>query len=193
MRIALKLCLLIVATSAPAGSIAYAQTPTVEITNEATGQPCPDATSSSSGGCLLHMSGEVALSEHLFGLEALFSNCLVEYQVRIGGDGDGWIYNWGVADHPGVNNCVLPCSGASPIRVEETAASTEALVYSVCHRRQTDGRTVSCPISQPVVDTGDHSYVATATDLRGTVATSPQCEVDGQLTFEGTGIEIAHL
>jgi hypothetical protein len=194
MRIALKLCLpaVVLAIAAVAAPAATAQTPTVEVTNEATGEHCPDVTGVFSGGCLVHMTAETTAAYHLFGVEAIYSDCLLEFNGRIGEGGAGYIYQTFLAGHPGLNDCMSPCYSGGSIEIKETAPGVEALAYTVCHNNG-GGTTYRCAIEQPLVDTGDHSYVATATDLRGTtIGSGAVCEVDSRMTFEA-GIEVAHL
>ena len=72
---------------------------------------CP---SLAAGGCPAHAEGEATLFFHIFGIESTELTCRVEFEMRIGGNGEGYITSQTITPHPNDaacdNNTMEPCS-----------------------------------------------------------------------------------
>lgn len=93
----LSLAVALVGCAAALAPAASAQT--VEVTNEATSEHCTPST------CEVEVSGELAFTGHLFGIEALASDCLITYTVEIDEDGEGTSDDGVYSNHPGTSDC----------------------------------------------------------------------------------------
>jgi len=113
MRIARKLALLAtlaLTALAFAAPTATAQTSPLEITNEATGEHCPNITVSGAGhtvtgGCVIHLvsENEFVLRQHIFGIESQVLICESEFTARLNEDAEGYATNQILPDHGACN------------------------------------------------------------------------------------------
>ena len=124
MRFARKLVLLAVmaaAITALAAPSASATEP-ITIVNEAGTANCPAVNKNPAndhditGGCLTHAEGELTVFFHIFGIESTEFTCRVEFEMRIGGNGEGYITSQTITPHPNDagcdNNTLEPCNEA---------------------------------------------------------------------------------
>jgi hypothetical protein len=192
MRIARKLFLLALtamAAMALAASTASAQTIQVVQEDQANAH-CPAAPNSTSGGCVVHGTGEIALVGHIFGIEATASDCNVEFEARLDEDGEGYAYSaayTGDATH----NCTrTPCGLPWRIHGEELGAASaeqETLTVEFC-ARPSSGSDNRCLTDVPISDTGDHDYRLTFNDLGGTSHLGADCELTSGAVNLETGV-----
>jgi hypothetical protein len=206
MRIARKLFLLaLVAVAAMAFAASTASAQGIEVLHEdAPGQPhCGDGITQE--GCLIHAEGEILLGGHVFGIEATVSNCHVEMEAHIEGDGGISVESVVLTDHPGVDDCVrqpcqLPWLGNG--EEDDPEGSGEVVHAIFCIEPVGGGTDQVCDVEVPLATTGDHQYHLLFDDLPGTG--TPPCELGGsgvnrdELRIENAGedqhedIEIVH-
>jgi hypothetical protein len=62
------------------------------------------------GGCLLHVSGELTLWNHVMGVEQASHNCLVEFKMRIDERGSGYAYHHTFTAPDGKPCSLEPCN-----------------------------------------------------------------------------------
>ena len=70
---------------------------------------CPSVSQNSShdvtGGCQIHLGGEMRLFLHIFGIESTEATCLIELEGRIQGDGGGYVTTATSNAHPLDTQC----------------------------------------------------------------------------------------
>ena len=92
----------------------------ITVVNEAGTANCPNVVKNPAndhditGGCLTHAEGELTVFFHIFGIESTELTCRVEFEMRIGGNGEGYITSQTITPHPNDaacdNNTMEPCS-----------------------------------------------------------------------------------
>ena len=124
MRVARKLALLVVSAAALMALIAPVASATepITVTNEAGTANCPAVNKNPAndhditGGCLIHAEGEATMFFHIFGIESTEATCRVEFEGRVGGNGEGYVMSQLVTPHPNDAGCddstAEPCSEA---------------------------------------------------------------------------------
>jgi hypothetical protein len=203
MRIARKLFLLALmamTAMALAASTATAEPEPVEILNEHTGAHCPDVPNATTGGCKVHLRGEIRLTGHIFGIEANASEGYVELEARIDGDGEGYVYMAtftasGPPPYNTVNHADArePCGLPWRIHGEEDdpRSSGETIHAEFCadpdNPANPDGDENRCLAEPTIVETaptGSHDYEIPLVDYGGVNHTGPDCELTGELHVE---------
>jgi hypothetical protein len=197
MRVTIGIALLALGLMALGSATASAQ---VEVIQEDNGNaPCPAVSNVGgviTGGCPLHGAGEFRFSNHTFGIEAIASECHVEFVGRIAGNGEAWVYE--ARPEPGGHMncnkkfCQTPFKvhkrEAAGVLVDDTEMCLEPLAGG--------GAPNKCYWSIPFVDSGDHDYAWVANDLAGMSHAGPACEVTTNTLWEGggltPGIEVVH-
>jgi hypothetical protein len=218
MRIVRKLFLLALMTmtaTALAASTATGEPEPLEILNEHTLAHCPDVLNATTGGCKVHLRGEIRLGGHIFGIEANASENYVELEARIDENGEGYVYMAtvtasGPAPYDVVNHSDTrePCGLPWRIHGEEDdpRGSGETIHFENCldpdNPANPDGDENRCLFEAPIVETapaGSHDYEIPLIDYGGVNHTGPDCEFNGELHIEqnplnGTydEIEIVH-
>jgi hypothetical protein len=182
MRFARKLFLLVlVAVPAMAFAAATASAQVQVFHEDALGQPiCGNG--SSSNGCYTHAEGEIRFDGHVFGIEATVSNCHVELEAHIEGDGDVTVESAFFTHHPGVADCTRqPCGLEWLGNLEEEGSGDEFFHLFFCIEPIGGGTDQACDVEIPLETTGDHQYHLIFDNLRGNG--TPPCELGG------TGVE----
>ncbi|HYI99609.1 MAG TPA: hypothetical protein VEX36_08045 [Thermoleophilaceae bacterium] len=197
----------------------------LQVRSEPSGVLCPAVTPATppatgnfttAGGCLIHVAGSgIVQSGHVFGVETIESTCNIEFDLRIGGDGAGYLTH--VELVPGIagtcerrpchypntpNPTFVPPSTvngnhneARPHRgyMEETTNPVgERLVFLFClePRSSTSLEPMTkrhCQVAVPFTETANHRYTFTANDVGGTG--TPRCELNGTYVVEPTQLQ----
>lgn len=190
----------------------------IDVTDEATGDPCDPVTIENPGppphtvhgGCEILAEGEVELEGHLFGIEQIASDCIVEFEAHIDNAGEGWVDEAEFHDHPDPACERVPCEAepnimeAWPIHGEENAPGNEVLHAEFCVVNVSNGDIQRCGVTLPINGEG-HDYELAADDQGNEFhiggenhENATNCEVEGQIHIEEnpsaphTEIEIAH-
>jgi hypothetical protein len=180
------------AAATPAG----AQVESVDVYDEDTGGQCSAVPNSATGGCLVHASGEASLVGHVFGIEATASDCVIELEARVDGDGEGYVYSASYSGDASHNCTRTPCGLPWGLHIVETGGDTERLETEFCARPSSGGDN-RCLASIPMTDVGDHAYRFTLADVAGANHLGADCELNsGAINVEGfphDDIEIVHV
>jgi hypothetical protein len=202
MRIARKLMLLaLAAIAAMAFAASAASAQSVEVVQESNNAHCSAVPNSTTGGCAIRFSGEVALVGHVFGIEATASDCLIILIGRIDEDGEGYIYAViiiGSASH----NCPRTACGLPwRFHLRELGGSQERGRTEFCldpdNPANPDSDDNRCFTEIPMADAGDHAYRMTFNDLGGVNHQGADCEfTSGTANFtvdaQTPAIEVIH-
>jgi hypothetical protein len=188
MRAARTLKLVLIAAMAFA---ALALSPTsasaVTVTDEKTGTLCPAL--GSVGGCAFHAYGEYLNQGHVFGIESTATDCNIEMTGRFDAGGNGKVDSVALTDHAPADDCrYTPCNLPWTITIGgSTGAYT--LTVPVCWT-DTGGTDHTCVVTLPVSESG-HSYSSSFHVRASSSIQAPGCELEGQLSFEGTALELS--
>jgi hypothetical protein len=167
------------ALSAPSASA-------LTVNDESTSTACP-ALSGSGGGCSLHVNGEVQLQDHVFGVETTSSDCVVELNGRIGGNGTGKVDTVTFSDHGVANDCQR---SSCDVPWDVTLTSSGGVPYMTSGFCASDGANKqSCKVTLAVQESG-HTY--TSVFHVGSINVEG-CEAEGQFAVEGGTIELANV
>jgi hypothetical protein len=195
MRIAPKLLLLVLVMM-----VAFPPAPAApEVQNEGfliqqedfAGHHCPVIRTGDNRGCKLHFSGEESFVAHVFGIEAVASDCNLDLEARIDEDAEGYVYD-GESTGDATHGCTgRLCNLPWPIRrVSLDPHSNGLLIGLVLCKRSSTGATSECELKLPLVDGGTHDYeIQLDPKVSGVPRSGGQsCELrDGKLRIESGG------
>lgn len=189
----------------------------VQVTEEATGNPCPAITpndsrefpleSTISGGCSEHIvntEGGVILTAHIFGIESTDSQCNTEYTLRVGGNGEGYFTD---IELTGINCTRRACGTADgapegwEIHMEETSSSSARLERHFCIENYDGNGRTTCHYFAPLREDpiASHRYelgTANSNEARTEIGcegfTGYRGEVSGHWKTETSALELVH-
>jgi hypothetical protein len=150
-----------------------------------------------SGGCNVHFSGEVALTGHVFGIEAAASDCNIELEARISEAGAGWFHHAAYTNHPEESDCTrTPCGLPWEFVVEEEGGPLgfESIHTEFC-AHPSSGADNRCDIEALITDLSTHGYRIDLSDVPGTAHSGVDCELtSGRLDLETgfTNVDTPH-
>jgi hypothetical protein len=226
MRLARKLVLLammaiaamaVVAPSAFAQNepLVHNQDPQAEVRAEPGGGLCPAVTPAppapatpevftTGGGCRLHITGpDIVLTAHVFGIESTDSTCDVEFDMRVDGQGEGYLSHFEFTPTAsGQGTCTRrachqseagtpPPTGQSEGRPwgfwgreVATGAINITALFCVEPRGNPNGAETHCQIVLPLTEIANHHYRVVGNDTPCAGTAGFRGEITGTLEAE---------
>jgi hypothetical protein len=153
---------------------------------------CAAVTGPYSGGCEIHFGSiggsggrnEFSLTGHVFGIEAMASDCLVELEGRVSEAGSGYIYSASYGADISHNCTRTPCGLPWTIQIEEDFWEYIHMEFCAHPSSGSDNR---CLVEARTDPAGfdEHDYRINLADVSGTTHLGASCELtSGELGTE---------
>jgi hypothetical protein len=160
----------------------------ITVSSEGTGVACPKLTASG-GGCVLHVNGEVQMQDHVFGVESVSGDCVVEMTGRVESSGAAVVDTAAFSHHGGASDCTRSSCDLPWTTTLSTSGSAINLTSTFC-AVAAGGSKQSCTVSLLVAESG-HQYSSSFHVGASAHVNAPGCEAEGQFALESGGIEIS--